>query len=585
MLTRSKYKTCSPLETISTIQSILEANKIKTKIKYYTTTGDEHSCRLNIINQGLEAFDIGVNGKGMSLDYATASAYGELMERLQNKAICRDNLIYATKSFARLTNEQDFPSSVLDFQYFPDECLTSIDSSELISSVIPHFFPSHLENVKKHTYNNKLWSIFAPFQNLSNNKYQSIPIEWFRAMCSSTGLCAGNSREEALVQGINEICERYVLMKIYLQEHSLPSIPLDTFKGYDIYDRISSLTDKYQIIIKDCSLGMGIPVLGLLLIKHDEGKYAFRLGADFNLITALERCYTESFQGENASQQIFKTLDISTPTDLQEYSSSLKNGTGRFPHWILKESNYKPRFPHIDFTCYKKELEYYISLFGKFGRSIYVKDNSFLGFPAYSVYIPEFSSVDFPLCDLGSIIETKSQGHFKLSPTLNISKAYKTNPDSLINHKPSKLYFELQRWNTSKAVRVPAPIIKSYAYAMKGDYNNAHKTLNKFIEYLSSKKMPVSTSLHCAHDVFVAMGEKMNMNIVRLIYGDETVDKFCSQIQDIPEFFERQWFPKCFQCNNCKIARHCHFEDIIKFEQTLQLVQKQFSGYKKYIKI
>lgn len=580
MLTRSKYKTCSPLETISTIQSILEANDIKTKIKYYTTTGDEHSCRLNIINQGLETFDIGVNGKGMSLDYATASAYGELMERLQNKAICRDNLIYATKSFVRLTNEPDCPSSALDFLYFPDECLTEIDSSELISSVIPQFFPTHLENVKKYVSNSKVWSIFAPFQNLSNNENKLIPVEWFRAMCSSTGLCAGNSREEALVQGINEICERYVLMKIYLQEYSLPSIPLDTFKGHAIYERISSLTNKYQIIIKDCSLGMGIPVLGLLFIKPDEGKYAFRLGADFNLVTALERCYTESFQGENASRQIFKTLDISTPADLQEYNLSLKNGTGRFPHWVLKESKYKPKFPHIDFTCYKDELEYYISLFGKFGRNIYVKDNSFLGFPAYSVYIPEFSSVDFPLCDLATIIETKNQGHFDLSPTMNISKAYKNNPDLLINFKSNDIYIELQRWNTSKIARVPAPIIKSFAYAMKGDYNNAHKTLNNFIEYLSLKKMQVSSSLCCAHDVLVSMEYKLNLDVVRLIYGNESVDKFCSQIQDVPKFFEKQWFPKCFQCDNCKIAKHCHFEDVIRFEQTLQLVQKQFLGYK-----
>lgn len=579
MLTRSKYKICKPAETIAKVRSILESRGIMTEIKYYTFTGSEHSCRLRIVNPGLESFDIGVNGKGMSSDYATASAYGELMERLQNKALFRDNLIYATKSFAKLSQESHLPLSVLDFQYFPDESLTEINSSDLIGSVIPEFFPSHLEEMKKLPSDEKVWSIFAPFQNLSTNEFRFIPIEWFRAMCSSTGLCAGNSREEALVQGINEICERYVLMKLYLQEYLLPSIPIEIFYGHEVYDKITNLSDKYQIIIKDCSLGLGIPVLGLLIIDHVQGKYAFRLGADFNLVTALERCYTESFQGENAANHIFRTLEIASPSDLQEYSASLKNGTGRFPHCVLKESNQNSQFPHIDFSTYEEELRYYIDLFCKLGQPIYVKDNSFLEFPAYSVYIPGFSSVDFPLCDLASIIEAKSLGHFRISPTLNISKTFESDSVSLLNIEPYKRYIDLQKWNISKYARVPLPIIKSYGYAMNKDYKSAHKILRDFIEYLKSKNIQVPVSLRCAQDIFETLDCNYDLHIVRLVYGNDAVDKFLSQIQDVTDFFSKQLFPKCFKCGTCGIARNCHFEDVIKFEQTLQSMQMTFQGY------
>lgn len=582
MLARSKYKTCDPEETISVVKSILELNGIKTDIKYFTTTGAEHSCRLRIINKGLEPFDIGVNGKGMDMTYATASAYGELMERLQNKALCRENIKYAAKSFSHLDDESNLSPIALNFQYFPDEKLTETKSADLTDTVIPAFFPNHIEEIKACDFDDidKVVSIFAPFQNLSDGEYTFIPVEWFRAMCGSTGLCAGNSREEALVQGINEICERYVLMRLYLHEYNLPSIPLNIFEGHDIFNRLNALKHKYQIVIKDCSLGMGIPVLGLLLINKTEGKYAFRLGADFNLVTALERCYTESFQGENASNQIFRTFDIKSPSDLREYGHSLKNGTGRFPHYILKETNTEQRFPHIDFANYQEELDYYVSLFGKFGRDIYVKDNSFLGFPAYSIYIPGFSSIDYPLSDLVSIILSKSLEHHRLPLTMDVAKAFSTNPDLLISHAPDLMNLDLQKWNTSKAARVPAPIIKFYCYAMKGDFKSAHNVLKRHIEYIESKMIPVPALLRCAHDVASVLDGSCDMNTIRLIYGDESVDKLLLQIRDVPKYFSSQWFPKCFHCSECKIARDCHFEDVVRFEQALQVAQTQYSGYK-----
>ena len=50
-------------------------------------------------NDGLGNFNIGTNGKGMNELYAKANAYGEFMERLQNKALFRTNLKYATKNY------------------------------------------------------------------------------------------------------------------------------------------------------------------------------------------------------------------------------------------------------------------------------------------------------------------------------------------------------------------------------------------------------------------------------------------------------------------------------------------------------
>lgn len=585
MLTRKKYKACSPEQTVSTVQSILAQLNIETEIEFFSNTGQDYSCRLRISNKGLKEFDIGVNGKGMSKIYALASAYGELMERLQNKALFRENVIYATKNFKENANLHDFTkhqiNSYLTFQYFPDESNNVIPISQLFDSIIPTFFPTHASNIDKELLRkeNKIACIFAPFVNLKTKKCVDIPVEWFRAMCSSTGLCAGNTKEEALVQGINEICERYVLMKLFLKEYVLPTIPLETFKGHDIYDRIANLKKDYKVIIKDCSLDLGFPVIGLLLIKQNEGSYSFRLGADFNIITALERCYTESSQGENALEYIFNEFNIDEPSMLSQYQKALKNGTGTFPHCVLYDNKSESKFPHIDFSTYEEELNYYILLFSKLNTSIYAKDNSFLGFPAYSIYIPGFSTVDYPLFNIAETIEKKNKEHFCVSPLLDIAKAIKLMPQKIIDVLPKTTYIELQKWNTSKTSRVASAVIGMYAYIALGNYKEAHQLLKHYIDYLHTKNLRVSTTLRCTYDILVSIDKNKSFEVLRLIYGNDMIDNVVKQINDVPQFFQKQKFPHCFLCDKCETKDSCHYHDIILFEHSLQSIQKKYKGY------
>ncbi len=49
--------------------------------------------------------------------------------------------------------------------------------------------------------------------------------------------------------------------------------------------------------MKDCSLGLGFPVIGTVVIFKDKNKYAFKFGSDPDMAIALERCLTEFFQG------------------------------------------------------------------------------------------------------------------------------------------------------------------------------------------------------------------------------------------------------------------------------------------------
>lgn len=79
-LHESHYKEVSPVKTVEKIKSILDELEIGVEENWCDKSDIEtYSLRLSI-----KGTNIGSNGKGISKEYARASAYAEFMERLQN---------------------------------------------------------------------------------------------------------------------------------------------------------------------------------------------------------------------------------------------------------------------------------------------------------------------------------------------------------------------------------------------------------------------------------------------------------------------------------------------------------------------
>jgi ribosomal protein S12 methylthiotransferase accessory factor len=112
-------------------------------------------------------------------------------------------------------------------------------------------------------------------------------------------MCAGNSISEALIEGICEIFERYVLKIIYTDKScSLPKISEEYLKTTCFWDFIVHLQLLgYSVAVHDCSLGGKYPVVGLFM--EYAGSTHFNLGSAPDFILALERCFTEIFQGKS----------------------------------------------------------------------------------------------------------------------------------------------------------------------------------------------------------------------------------------------------------------------------------------------
>ena len=111
---------------------------------------------------------------------------------------------------------------------------------------------------------------------------EMLPITVIHNSAGSNGMCAGNNPKEAIIQGLSEIVERYVLRLIYQNNLSLPSIPKEEFMGNDIYEKIIILERENDVTIdiKDCSCGYGIPAIGVLITKNNTNKYQY-----FSMIT------------------------------------------------------------------------------------------------------------------------------------------------------------------------------------------------------------------------------------------------------------------------------------------------------------
>lgn len=406
-----QYKNRKPKDTIATIQKIL---KEILGINVYERVFQErnglfYSCRM-ILDNGdwLRSVNIGTNGKGMTEDYSRASAYGELMERLQNFNVLMRYQYFGTCPFLEKYKE-DYPmfyeqvmeaNTALPYLFAHDEKIITDDS--LLKETINGFVNS-VDNEQLFELTKGMEHYYVPYFSVKDKQMVMLPFDITYNNISTNGLCAGNTPKEAMIEGLSEIFERYVIRQIYFENLSLPRIPRGYFEGNEILKRLEELEKKehYMVDIVDCSLGMGIPAVGVVILTEDKKEYQFHMGVDPSPITALERSMTELFQGRNAIK--FKSFDNELQTRLnsniaqKEYEMHKTNSvsTGNYPMAFFD------RKPSYTFTGFDKkfgysddsDLQLMVELVERLGFQLFVRDNSFLGFPAYSFYIPGMSEL------------------------------------------------------------------------------------------------------------------------------------------------------------------------------------------------
>lgn len=574
-LSQRKYKDELPLNTINRIRNIFADLGILTTESDWKNSADGfYSVTLRIENTNIKS-----NGKGTTNEYALASAYAELLERIQNHAHFRLSMDFDPEDF-----------KYMGFFYTPDEkCLRINDILESNEDWIKTQFSRMEPGIDKRELLNE-WTqvsyektpcdfIAIPYLNIASNKLSHIPIKMVSKMYMSNGMCAGNTASEALVQGISEVIERHVNKELILKKLTPPTIPREYIKNYPkINAMINSIETKgnFHVIVKDCSLGEGYPVIGVIFVNKDDQSYFIKFGAHPIFEIAIERTLTELLQGQNI-RSMMGVKEFSYKNNLDDEHGNLLNilvnGSGIYPTELFKSAfSYEFReFEDVGNLDNKEMFKHMVDFLQSRGFDIYVRDVSYLGFPSYHVIIPGLSEVE----EIDDIASIEKYAHY------NEIKRLIRNHDSLSLESINEIisYFELGKHNSYSPISQFLNLkteetfpwyyanIDLFIGALHYHIGNFEKSCDVFDKLVGNMKRSQYTNkaqinyYKCVRDYIAAMGDGLNQNeIISTLQQFYPLNILNGVINDLgnPEMiFKRYGHLRCWNCDECQLQNYC----------------------------
>ena len=586
----NKFKDEIPLKTITKIQSLLSNNGILSYENVWNQTNNFfYSVRIE-----MDELPVGVNGKGTSRVFALASAYGELMERLQNRTLVRPH--YGLKEKNNTFN-------------FPDE-IYPCDITDFISNVfLKNYEFIDKDELREVFRKRKSFNICRPYYNINRDTIEYLPGRFLAALKGSNGMCAGNTFSEAICHGICEIFERYVIRKIFFEDLLLPTIPLECIVNQQLYQQILYIKEKgFSIYVKDCTLNGTIPVIGLVIVNPSKTKYGCCFGSDPIFDIAVERCFTEKFQGIIHGQIEKYMLPIEwndwrnktfkeRVRELEKFTSNL---SGQLPNSIFGSSNFDKRnlkvFYDNDINKYNSKVgfNYVINLLLKYDYQIYIRDLSFFDFPTYEVYIPGMTEVDVKDSEMlmDEIYTSKAASiffNFRNSSKEELifleNFLEKQDVDKSKTIKDTRFYskgcISFNNENDNPYNDLEINLFLSLLNLYLKNYSQAYQYLKNYIDPKINSNYTNIEYYMCAL-AYLKMkkdqsGEEDLINILIFNFGKELSDEVINDLTNDNKLFDHLDLPACPDCKNCPIQRNCLYDKWEKLDR--KIVTKMRENY------
>ncbi len=274
----------APLE-----ESILKMKAVLEDVGCETTFLDEKHPLKHCYSVNLSSVEapghIYSNGKGIVSDASIASALGEYIERLQ-------------------TNNFFIDFHLAKRKYYPDEVAFKFggaylsDELRLLYDPDGELTPEDLVDYNS-DYEDRI--VALPFTKRSSGETVYIPLNILSNLYVSNGLATGNTPQEAQVQALSEIFERYVKIEIIKNGYALPGYPAEIVQSFArLHSDVLALRELgYIVEVLDASLGGKFPVTAISLINPRNSSLFVSFGAHPILEVALERTMTELMQGRD----------------------------------------------------------------------------------------------------------------------------------------------------------------------------------------------------------------------------------------------------------------------------------------------
>lgn len=310
-----RYKSKKPSNTVNSIKEMLKEMKIDIIQKQMCNVGGFYSTTLQVKETSLF-----VNGKGSEEEYALASAYGELIERFLSNVLIRFRHRY--------------PIDII----MKDKNLVLKDSTHI--EVFNNLLKIDLNLAKYKVFQDYFFEsvgnqiICEEYTDLIANENVLLPVSIIDSFYNTNGIAYGNDFYEASVQAMSEIFERYVNREILDKGIALPRIiKWREYISCELEQSISQLLKKHEIHLEvlDCTFGGKFPVIATLLTDNRD-KYFVKFGAHFSFEIALERCFTELFQGRNLDNDFWKEKTFSDNLDfhVENLENVMRDGDGYY---------------------------------------------------------------------------------------------------------------------------------------------------------------------------------------------------------------------------------------------------------------
>lgn len=246
-------------------------------------------------------------GKGASANQSKASACMELAERFS--------------FFAFKAEEDNFIRG--DYQSLRSEGYPVLDSSYLLKSVEDTSLSiTHLETLLEDIPMQWTWAT-----NISRGEQVLIPFSWFYAINEFNGPSAGNTVEEAALQGISEIVERHVCSLINHNNIHTPAIDFDSIDDPVAQELLEKFKkENIDLYLNDFSLDTGLCSIGALAIDRstfpEMSEIVYTAGTTPGPEKAIIRAVTEVAQlaGDFNSGSNYVASGLPKPLSMDEVS-------------------------------------------------------------------------------------------------------------------------------------------------------------------------------------------------------------------------------------------------------------------------
>lgn len=387
------------------------------------------------------------NGKGATEKASYASALGEYFERLSCNYFFAD--FYLGEKFC-----------TADFVHYPDERWFEVVDETIPEGLLDeglwdYYNPDneleahHLFDLNSGTgaKSNNRGICALPYHRLRDEETLWFPVNIIGNIYVSNGMSAGNSKNEARVQSLSEVFERYIKNRIISEGICLPEVPREVIERFPmIVQAIDELeSHDYHLRIADASLGGKYPVMSVTLMNPRDATVFASFGAHPSFEVALERTVTELLQGRGLHElDGFSppSLDLDEVADHHNLETHFIDSSGLIAYDFFKDT---PDYEFYDWDYDANtddEFDYLSSIIHDMGFDIYIADYEHLNVYTCRIIVPGMSDI-YPVDDL--VWNNNNEGALFREEILSLRNLDKTRWQALFERLENGAYHDMQR--------------------------------------------------------------------------------------------------------------------------------------------